>query len=497
MKSLTILVAALVVTLVLNGPIQSFADPQLDTLVNIATQARNNLNINISQIPNASNEIISLYKQGSDETDALTAAANAQNVTSAKQHFLAAMNFFKTTNDKINSLNATETNDQQRIDIMQLQSEITRLEKIAETLQTIAITNHVDFNFTQFNTSLMVAKQDLDAGKINEASQSLDTANQLISDAHHSISQAAQQRTTDRAKDFTEKQIERLDKINDLNATQNVATLNSNVTVSTTGSNQTSVENPGEMVAKLRKLVAEGNVDEALKIIKSLDAYQKEATKNHDNQVESQSQTNANAQNNTETNPVPSTNQSNVTTTGNIKTDSTNNENSTKSHKDRTIEHPNSFHDKNANFSSTALSNVTATNLPITNKSNSTQPHKDKKTDHENSFHDDNPNLSSTNTSNVTATNSPITNTSNVTTTGNIKTDSSNHEKSIPSNKDKKIDQPSSIHNDNLNQLGNGNKTGSPVIQQGSFDSGQQNKPHDKDHEKIQVKQNKGKQNHD
>ena len=499
MKSLTILVAALVVTLVLNGPIQSFADPQLDTLVNIATQARSNLNINISQIPNVSNEITSLYKQGSDETDALTAAASAQNVTAAKQHFLAAMNFFKTTNDKINSLNATETSDQQRIDVMQLQSEITRLEKIAETLQTIAITNHVDFNFTQFDISLTEAKQDLDAGKINEASQSLDTANQLISDAHHSISEAAQQRTTDRAKDFAENQIERFDKISDLNTTQNVTALNSNVTVSTTGSNQTSVENPGEMVAKLRKLVAEGNVDEALKVIKSLDAYQKKTEKNNDNQVESQSQTSDNTQNNTETNPVPSTNPSNVTTTGNINTDSSSNdENSTQSHNDKKIERPNSFHDKNSNFSSTALSNVTAANLPIINKSNSTQPHKDKKTDQENSSHDNNPNLSSANTSNVTTTNPLIANQSNVTTTSNIKTDSSNHEKSIPSNKDKKIDQPSPIHNDNLNQqLGNGNKTGSPVIQQGSFDSGQQNKPHDKSHEKIQVKQNKGKQNHD
>ena len=456
MKSLTILVAALVVTLVLNGPIQSFADPQLDTLVNIATQARSNLNISISQIPNASNELISLYQQGSDETDALTAAANAQNVTSAKQHFLAAMNFFKTTNDKINSLNATETNDEQRIDVMQLQSEITRLEKIAETLQTIAITNHVDFNFTQFNTSLIVAKQDLDAGKINEASQSLDTANQLIADAHNSISEAAQQITTDRAKDFTEKQIERFDKISDLNTTQNVTTLSSNVTVSTTGSNQTSVENPGELVAKLRKLVAEGNVDEALKVIKSLDAYQKETEKNNDSQIESQSQTSDNTQNNTETNPVPSTNppitnQSNVTTTGNIKTDSSNNENSTQSHNDKKIERTNSFHDNNTNISSTNPSNVTTTNPPITNQSN-------------------------------------------VTTTGNIKTDSSNNEKSIPSNKDKKTDQSSSVHNDNLNQQqGNDNKIGSTVIPQGDSDSEQQNKPHDKDHEKIQVKQNKGK----
>ncbi|NHH98261.1 hypothetical protein DYY66_1078 [Candidatus Nitrosotalea sp. FS] len=284
-----------------------------------------------------------------------------------------------------------------------------------------------------------------------------------------------------------------------------------NVTKSTTKSNQTSVENPGEMVAKLRKLVAEGNVDEALKVIKSLDAYQKETIKNNDNQVESQSQTSDNIQSNTETSPVPSTNPSNVTTTnppipntsnvttiGNIKTDSSNNENSTQSHKDRTIEHPNSFHDKNSNFSSTALSNVTATNLPITNKSNSTQSHKDRKIDHENSFHDNNPNLSSANPSNITATNPPITNPSNVTTSSQIETDSSHNENSIPPNKDKKIDQPSSIHDNNLNQQqDNGNKTGSPVIPQGNFDSEQQNKPHDKDHEKIQVKQKQEKQNHD
>ena len=405
MKSLTILVAALVATLVLNGPIQSFADPQLDTLVNIATQARSNLNISISQIPNAPGEIISLYQQGSDETDALTAAANAQDVTSAKQHFLAAMNFFKTTNDKINSLNATETNDQQRIAVLQLQSEITRLERIAETLQTIAITNHVDFNFTQFNTSLTEAKQDIDAGKINEASQSLDTANQLIADAHQSISEVAQQITTDRAKDFTEKQIERFDKISDLNTTQNATTLSSNVT-STTDSNQTSVENPGELVAKLRKLVSEGNVNEALQVIKSLDAYQKETAKNNDNQIESQSQTNASVQNNTETN------------------------------------------------------------------------------------------VTSTNTSNVTTTNPPITNQSNVTTTSTIKTDSSNNQNS-QSNKDKKIDQTNSNHNNNFNQQqGKDGKTGFPMILQGSLDSEQQNKTHGTNHEKIQVKQKKEKQNH-
>ncbi|MDE1845269.1 MAG: hypothetical protein KGI10_08085 [Thaumarchaeota archaeon] len=442
MKSLTILIAALVVTLILNGPIQSYADPQLDTLVNIATQARSNLNVSISQISNVPGEIISLYKQGSDETDALTTAVNAQNVTSAKQHFLAAMNFFKITNDKINSLNATETNDQQHISIMQLQSEITRLEKIAETLQTIAITNHVDFNFTQFNTSLTEAKQDLDTGKIKEASQSLDTASQLINDAHHSLSEVAQQRTADRAKDFTEKQIERFDKIPDLNITQNVPIPVSNVTMSETISNLTSTENPGEMITKLRKLVSEGNVDEALKIIKSLDAYQKETLKNNETQVESQSQTSVNMQNNTEPNPNPT---------------------------------------------STNPSNVTAANPTITHPSNITTTNHVKM----NSFHDENSNFSSTNPSNVTAANPIITHPSNITTTNPVKTDSSNNENSNQSNKDGKIDKTNSFHNNNFAQQGKDNKTESQLIPQGSFDSGQQDKIHEQqNHEKHQNQKN-------
>ncbi|MGI0058240.1 MAG: hypothetical protein ACREBJ_00600 [Nitrosotalea sp.] len=202
MKSLTIFIVALVVTLILNGPIQSYADPQLDTLVSIATQAQNNLNISISQIPNVPNEIISLYDQGSNETDALIKAVNAQDIASAKQHFLSAMNFFKITNDKINSLNETGTNDQQHVDVIQLQSEITRLEKFDETLQSVAITNHIDFNFTQSDQLIKQAKQDLDTGKIDEASKLIVSINQFLNNANDSLTEVAKQRTSDRAKDF-------------------------------------------------------------------------------------------------------------------------------------------------------------------------------------------------------------------------------------------------------------------------------------------------------
>ena len=342
MKSLSILLAALVGTLILNGPIQSYADPQLDTLVNIATHARDNLNVTMSQISKVSNEITQLYQQGSNETDALTKAANDQDVVSARQHFLSAMKFFKTTNDKISSLNATEANDQQQADITRLQSEITRLEKIGETLRTIAINNHANFEFTQFNTTIQNATQNLDVGKIEEASKSIETANQLIIEAHHSLTTIAEQNTSARAKDFTEKQIERFSEIGNLNATQNPMVQTPN-NMSKTSSNVTSEENPEEMISKLRKLVSEGNIDEALKVIKSLQIYQKEKLKTNESSVQPHLQTSANIQNNiklssnstkitipsnvTVANSTKITIPSNVTVDNNTNTDLSNNTN--------------------------------------------------------------------------------------------------------------------------------------------------------------------------
>ena len=130
MKILAIIFLALVGTLVINGPIQSYADPQLDALLNIATQARDHLKMNISQINNVPDEIARLFKQGSDETDALSKAINKNDIVSARQHFLSAMKFFKYTNDEINSLNTTEANDQQGTYVIKLQSEIIRMKNI-------------------------------------------------------------------------------------------------------------------------------------------------------------------------------------------------------------------------------------------------------------------------------------------------------------------------------------------------------------------------------
>ena len=279
MKTLSFVLIALVGLMILNLPVQSYADPQLDTLLRIATQARDHLSIAISQINNAPNEIANLYNQGSSETDDLAKSVDQQDVASAKQHFLSAMQFFKATNDKINSLNATASTEQQSPDIIQLQSEIIRMDNIGKRLKTIAITNQADIDFTQLDQFVQTARQDLDAGNIEDASKAIQNANQFVNDAHHSLTLIAKQRTSDRAKDFTEKEIQRFNQTIP-NTIQNVTSITPLPAAPIqSNTNVTQEENPQQMVAKLRKLMSEGKVDEAISVIKSLESYQKERIK--------------------------------------------------------------------------------------------------------------------------------------------------------------------------------------------------------------------------
>ena len=330
MRKLSFVLLALVGTMILGLPLQSYADPQLNILLNIATQARDNIGVTISQTSNVSNEINQLYKQGSDETDQLATAVNQQDVTAAKQHFLAAMKFFKETNDKINSLNATASNDQQKVEIAQLRGEITRLDNMENLLKNIATTNNIQVDFTKFDGLIQTAQQDLDSVNVNDAIVLIKNANDFLVETHNSLTAIAKERASERAKDFTQRQIERFSKMSGFNTTvtnttsstipsppptipppttspeNTIVTNTTSSTIpsppptippppisppttspeNTTSSNiipqsatQNNVnpvvgQNPEEMLAELKKLVSEGKVNEALKIIKMIEAYQ-------------------------------------------------------------------------------------------------------------------------------------------------------------------------------------------------------------------------------
>ncbi|NHI04146.1 hypothetical protein DYY67_1521 [Candidatus Nitrosotalea sp. TS] len=286
MKKLLSFLLILVGAMIFAIPGQSYADPQLDTLLNIATQARDNLGTTISQINDVPDEINQLYSQGSNETDALAEAINQQDANSAKQHFLAAMKFFKETNDQINSLNATSSNNQQKAEIVQLRGEVARLTNMGILLKSIASENNISINFTNFDKMIQSANQDLDSGNSDDASKQLENANNFVVATHDSLTNIAQERISEREKSFAENQIVRLNHTNQLNVTQNIMPVNSSHAVSITNNSSVTIpatnsysitvgSNPKDMVAELKQLVSEGKVDQAINLIKIIQAYQK------------------------------------------------------------------------------------------------------------------------------------------------------------------------------------------------------------------------------
>jgi len=73
----------------------AFADSKLESFVNLATKARDQVKIQLDRMPSASEEAKSLYAQGNSETEQLIAAVKADDAVEAKKHFLAAMKSFR------------------------------------------------------------------------------------------------------------------------------------------------------------------------------------------------------------------------------------------------------------------------------------------------------------------------------------------------------------------------------------------------------------------
>jgi len=351
MKPLSFLLFALVFGILLANVTQSFADPQLDSLLRIATQARDNIDIQLSQIQNVPEDITSLYQQGSSETDALAQSVAQGDFDSSKQHFLAAMKIFKEVNDKISSLSPTNEQSASQ-DTSRLKSEISRVQNIGESLQRIAIRNNVDINFTKFNELIQTTNQDLDGGNLDEVNKALQTANQFLLDVHHQLADVAKQRLSDRAKHFTEKEVERFDKltqpavnaIQPPNATQPLNPIQP--PNATQPLNPIQPPNVHEMVAELKQLVSEGKIDQAIQMIKAIEAAE-------NGQAHPEPILNEN------TSGAPTTNETTNSTLSNTVINSPTGKNTTY------LQLP-----PNVNSNSSQTSNVTANVLPTHNSNN-------------------------------------------------------------------------------------------------------------------------------
>ena len=208
MKPLALVLLVLVGSMILTSiSSQVYADPQLDSLLRIANQARDNIKIRLSQLATIPDEIAKLYREGSAETDALAQSITKEDVSSSRQHFLSAMKLFRDVSNKMHSLTPPDIPTPPPPDTTRYKKAIDRMEKDGEMVKALATKYNLNIDFTKFDNLIHTARQHLNAGNLEEVTKTHEIAKQFLIHTHNSIKDVVKQKPSDRDRSNTANEI--------------------------------------------------------------------------------------------------------------------------------------------------------------------------------------------------------------------------------------------------------------------------------------------------
>jgi len=213
----SIVLLALVSSMIFSSiSVSVYADSQSDSLIRIASQARDQVKIQLSQ-SDATQEIKENFELGSEQIKLLIEAVNNEDVPTARQHFLSAMTIFNEIIQQISertstseaSLSASPTT----VDISSIAHELDRLERYIGQLKRIAINNGFDLDSSQSDDLIEQVRIDLREGNSDSTTSAIKEIKQSIAELNQILKEKTRQYTTDRAKTLAEKHLEDLDKL--------------------------------------------------------------------------------------------------------------------------------------------------------------------------------------------------------------------------------------------------------------------------------------------
>ncbi len=255
--SLSLLV--LVASMVLSGIPIAEAQSDSPVLLRIANAAKAQVDRQLSQTDNVSEEIRQLFNEGVSEVNALQNAIRSDDEKSVKQYFLNAMNIFKKITVTLNradiqtsSADVAESSTYPQRD----SSNLERLKKLISTLKSIARNQSVDFD--QVDRLVNSATKQIRENDREELKATIDQLKALLVDIQKELRKHAAQTTGDREIRFFNNMINRL-------ADKNV--------------DQELLNDAKEMLTEFEQLVADVNYDESKQLKRDLTQKIKEIFK--------------------------------------------------------------------------------------------------------------------------------------------------------------------------------------------------------------------------
>ena len=186
------------------------ADSQLDILVKITQNTKEHIKNDIDKLNNVSQEIYDFFDEGTKETALLIQAAEKEDASSTKQHFISAMIAFKQASLAISENESQKTPQATIYDHSQT---ITKYENNIKKLKLISAKLNSDINFEQIDQLLALAKENISKGSIEQTKEVIDKISSEGKQIQKLLYEISEQNRIHKAKQFVQKHAERINSL--------------------------------------------------------------------------------------------------------------------------------------------------------------------------------------------------------------------------------------------------------------------------------------------
>jgi hypothetical protein len=211
---LTFALIALVASMIAGLP-TTFADSTLDSLVNITTKARTQVQFQLERTANVSDDLKALFERGNQETELLISAVKQNNVAQAKQHFLAAMKIFKQVSVELSepqqTATALKTSQVDPVILTRYQNDIDRTEKYVDMLKDLVAKNDFAVDFSKAEELIRNARSSLAASDIPSLETIIAELRVALNDIQNAIREQTIERQNERVRSFVNDYITKID----------------------------------------------------------------------------------------------------------------------------------------------------------------------------------------------------------------------------------------------------------------------------------------------
>ena len=218
MKILLTLVLFTVLTSIVITP--TFAESKIESFVNLATKARDQVKIQMDKMPSISQETKDLYAQGNSETELLISAAKAGDNTEAKKHFLAAMKAFREITQVFSETIPSSTNPSQNtvkittpINNFEYGNTLKRFEVNVNILKSVASKNNLQVDFSKIDGLIQAARSSLASGDVVAVEKTISEIKTSGNELQSNIKNMVTERSNTRAISFANKYITKIDAV--------------------------------------------------------------------------------------------------------------------------------------------------------------------------------------------------------------------------------------------------------------------------------------------